>query len=59
MGDPIYTNGPTELVVFQELELGERLIIKLVLRIHMKHVAYPHIALSIVLLDRYYTATGI
>jgi hypothetical protein len=58
-GDLGYTNDPTELVVFQELELGERRIIKLVLRIHMKHVAYPHIAQTIALLDRYYTAAGI
>ena len=58
-GDLGYTNDPTELVVFQELELGERRIIKLVLRVHMKHVAYPHIAQTIALLDRYYTATGI
>jgi hypothetical protein len=54
-----YTNDPTELVVFQELELGERRIIKLILRVHMKHAAYPHIDQAIALLDRYYTATGI
>ena len=29
------------------------------LHVHMDHVLYPHIAQSIALLDRYYTATGI
>jgi hypothetical protein len=58
-GDLGYTNDPTELVVFQEVELAERRILKLVLRVHMEHVAYPHIAQTIALLDRYYTATGI
>jgi len=57
-GDLGYTNDPTELVVFQEVELAERRILKLVLRVHMEHVAYPHIAQTIALLDRYYTATG-
>jgi len=58
-GDLGYTNDPTELVVFQKMELGERRILKLVLRVHMEHVAYPHIAQTIALLDRYYTAMGI
>jgi hypothetical protein len=58
-GDLGYTNDPTEIVVFQELELGDRRVLKLILRVHMEHVAYPHIAQSIALLDRYYTATGI
>ena len=58
-GDLGYTNDPTEIVVFQEVELPERRVLKLILRVRMKHVAYPHIAQTLGLLDRYYTATGI
>ena len=58
-GDLGYTNDPTEIVVFQEIELAERRVLKLILRVRMEHVAYPHIAQTIGLLDRYYTATGI
>jgi hypothetical protein len=58
-GDLGYTNDPTEIVVFQEIELPERRIVKLILRVRMEHVAYPHIAQTIALLDRYYTAAGI
>ena len=50
-GDLGYTNDPTEIVVFQETELPERRIAKLILRVHMEHVAYPHIAQTIALLD--------
>ena len=58
-GDLGYTNDPTEIVVFQEIELPERRVLKLILRVRMEHVAYPHIAQTLGLLDRYYTATGI
>jgi len=58
-GDLGYTNDPTEIVVFQELETGDRRVLKLILRVPMEHVAYPHIAQAIALLDRYYTATCI
>ena len=58
-GDLGYTNDPTEIVVFQEIEVGDRSILKLVLRIHMEHVSYPHIAQTISLLERYFTPVGI
>ena len=58
-GDLGYTNDPTELVIFQEAEVGDRSILKLVLRIHMEHVSYPHIAQTIALLERYFTPAGI
>ena len=58
-GDLGYTNDPTELVVFQEIEVGERKVLKLVLRLHLEHVTYPHIAQTIGLLERYFTPTGI
>lgn len=58
-GDLGYTNDPTELVVFQEVEAGDRIILKLILRVHMEHVSYPHIAQTIALLERYFTPTGI
>ncbi len=58
-GDLGYTNDPTELVIFREMEVGERSIMTLALRIHMEHVSYPHIAQTISLLDRYYTPVGI
>ena len=45
--------------MFQEIELPERRIVKMILRVRMEHVAYPHIAQTIALLDRYYTAAGI
>ena len=58
-GDLGYTNDPTELVVFQEVEVGDRIILKLILRFHMEHVSYPHIAQTIALLERYFTPAGI
>lgn len=58
-GDLGYTNDPTELVVFHEIEAGERSVMKLILRIHMEHVSYPHIAQTISLLERYFTPVGI
>ncbi len=58
-GDLGYTNDPTELVVFRESEVGERKVLTLVLRIHMEHVAYPLIAQTIALLERFFTPSGI
>lgn len=58
-GDLGYTNDPTEIVVFREDEFGDRRMMTLVLRIHMEHVSYPHIAQVISLLERYYTPVGI
>lgn len=58
-GDLGYTNDPTELVVFQEVDVGERKVLRLVLRLHLEHVAYPYIAQTIALLERYYTPVGI
>lgn len=58
-GDLGYTNDPTELVVFRESEIGERKVLTLVLRIHMEHVAYPLIAQTIALLERFFTPSGI
>ncbi len=58
-GDLGYTNDPTELVIFQEMEVGERKVLKMILRIHMEHVSYPHIAQTVGLLERYFTFTGI
>jgi hypothetical protein len=40
-GDLGYTNDPTELVLFQEHEIGDRQVKRLVLRIHLEHVSYP------------------
>ena len=58
-GDLGYTNDPTELVVFHESEVGERRVLTLVLRVHMEHVAYPLIAQTIALLERFFTPSGI
>ena len=58
-GDLGYTNDPTEIVVFQEMEIGERTLLKMILRVHLEHVSYPHIAQIIALLERYYTPAGI
>ena len=44
IGDLGYTNRPTEIVLFQEVELLEHRMLKLILRMHIEHVAYPHIA---------------
>ena len=40
-------------------QTGNRSTAKLVLRVHMEHVAYPHIADAIALLARYYAPMGI
>jgi hypothetical protein len=58
-GDLGYTNDPTEIVVFREARDDERPRARLVLRIHMEHVAYPHIADVIGLLERSYAPMGI
>lgn len=58
-GDLGYTNDPTEIVVFREDEFGDRRVMTLVLRVHMEHVSYPHIAQVISVLERYYTPVGI
>lgn len=58
-GDLGYTNDPTEIVVFQETAAGDRSVLKLVLRIHLEHVSYPHIAQIISMLERYFTPVGI
>lgn len=58
-GDLGYTNDPTEIVVFREDEFGDRRVVTLILRIHMEHVSYPHIAQMISLLERYFTPVGI
>jgi hypothetical protein len=58
-GDLGYTNDPTELVVFQEMEIGERSLLKMIFRLHLEHGTYPHIAQVIALLERYYTPAGI
>jgi len=58
-GDLGYTNDPTELVVFRETRDEDRTRAKLVLRIHMERVAYPHISVVIALLDRYFAPAGI
>ncbi len=58
-GDLGYTNDPTELLVFRETQVGERAVLVLELRVHMEHVAYPHISVAIGLLERFYTPVGI
>ena len=58
-GDLGYTNDPTEIVVFQETAIGNRSEIMLILRLHLEHVSYPHIAQILALLERYYTPAGI
>jgi hypothetical protein len=58
-GDLGYTNDPTEIVVFHEENADGRSRARLVLRIHMEHVAYPHIAEVLALLERYYSPLGI
>ncbi len=58
-GDLGYTNDPTELVVFKEEQHGDKKYLKLVLRVHMEHVAYPYIAQAIALLDHFFKPRGI
>ncbi len=58
-GDLGYTNDPTEIVVFQEMQIRGRPVTVLVLRLHLEHVSYPHIAQGISLLERYYVPAGI
>jgi hypothetical protein len=57
--DTGYTNDPTEIVLFKETEENGRTRLKLVLRIHLEHVVYPHIAACLALIDRYYNPTGL
>jgi hypothetical protein len=38
-GDLGYTNDLTEIVVFQEMEIGERSLLKMILHLHLEHVA--------------------
>jgi hypothetical protein len=38
---------------------GNRITLKLVLRIHLEHVAYPHISACLGLIDRYYNPAGV
>ena len=57
--DTGYTADPTEIVVFREAVENEKPVLRLVRRIHMEHVAYPHIAQTLALLDRYLNPAGI
>jgi hypothetical protein len=43
------------MLCVQEMEIGERSLLKMILRLHLEHVAYPHIAQVIALLERYFT----
>jgi hypothetical protein len=54
-GDLGYTNDPTELVLFED----EGDVLRLVLRIHAEHVAYPIITEIIAAVDRAYHPEGI
>jgi len=58
-GDTGYTNDPTEIVLFEETEEHGRTQLKLILRVHLEHVAYPHISACLGLIDRYYNPAGI
>ncbi len=57
--DTGYTNDPTEIVLFKETEEHGRTKLRLVLRIHLEHVAYPNIAACLALIDRYYDPVGL
>jgi len=57
--DTGYTADPTEIVVFRETTENEKTLLHLIRRIHMEHVAYPHIAQALAILDRYYNPAGI
>jgi hypothetical protein len=57
--DTGYTNDPTEIVVFKETEEHGRIQLKLILRVHLEHVAYPHISACLALIDRYYNPAGV
>lgn len=39
--------------------ITERTLLKMILRVHLEHVSYPHIAQIIALLERYYTPADI
>jgi len=52
-------SSPLFLSGFQEMGVGERTLLKMILRVHLEHVSYPHIARIIALLERYYTPAGI
>ncbi|OQA84779.1 MAG: Terminase-like family protein [bacterium ADurb.Bin236] len=58
-GDLGYTADPTEIVIFREASENEKPVLRLVRRIHMERVAYPHIAQAIALLDKYLNPAGI
>lgn len=59
-GDTGYTSDPTELVVFREIEgLNGKSVLWCVLRVHMEHVSYPHIAQTIGMLDQYFSFSGV
>jgi hypothetical protein len=57
--DTGYTNDPTEIVVFKETEEHGRTQLRLILRVHLEHVAYPHISACLALIDRYYNPAGV
>ena len=56
--DTGYTNDPTEIVLFKETEEHGRTQLRLILRVHLEHVAYPHISVCLGLIDRYYNPAG-
>lgn len=57
--DTGYTADPTEIVVFKETVENEKAVMRLVFRIHMEHVAYPHISQTFALIDKYLEPVGI
>jgi len=57
--DTGYTADPTEIVVFKEAVENEKTFLRLMLRIHMEHVAYPHISQTFALIDKYLEPVGI
>lgn len=52
-------HAPRGKPIDTEVEVFERLLVKLVLRVHLEHVAYPHIAQVFALLERYFTPVRI
>jgi len=56
-GDLGYTSDPTELLLLEEDQETKRL--RLILRIHAEHIAYPVITEVIALVDRLYVPHGI
>ena len=57
--DTGYTNDPTEIVLFKETEEQGRIKLKLILRVHLEHVVYPHVAACLAIIDRYYNPAGL